>query len=497
MRVLVIDDEPKIRNNLMRMVSSVPGYEAVDSAQNGAEALDGLAACAPDIIITDIRMPRMDGLQFIQALRSAGSAAVCIIVSGYDDFSYARSAMQLGVRHYLLKPVGQEELEAALRQAAQEVEEQRSVVHRLQQEEQARRERQLLQILHGQFGSVDASFFRERTRLYVADIFAEIAPRKEELLSGFSGEERIIVSVSEERVAMLSVAEENPSACAWRLRDYMRTEDARVRVVFSEPLDSPEAICQSYRAMRRLLDSGWLLKGTDVLCVSEISFEPNPQALEQLHRWHHAPLDNAIKSGNMAEIAQQVSEFFHLLSGVQAPDEAVRSYFIEELMHTMKLVTDPGGDAEAIMEGPLSISELMHSHTISSLQTWYLNFCQNIARYLDGMRKKRPSKVADQVTALFQKDPSRTYSLAELSEIFYMNPVYLGQLFKKETGQTLHAYLTQERIRLSKEKLAATDDPVYEIAESVGYQNLRSFYTAFKKSEGCTPNEFREQYHND
>ncbi|MBQ9264343.1 MAG: response regulator [Clostridia bacterium] len=496
MRVLVIDDEPKIRQNLMRMVACSPGFSAVGSAQNGAEALDMLSDCAPDIMITDIRMPRMDGLQFIRELRRAGSDAVCIVLSGYDDFSYAKSAMQLGVRNYLLKPVGQEELEAALRQAAQEVEQQRSVMFRLRQEEQARRERRLLQILHGQFASADAAFSQENMRLYVADIFAEIMPHNEALLRSLTDGEHIVVSVSEERVAMLALSAEPPVACARRLHACLQTEEARVRVVYSEALHAPEGIYQSYRAMRRLLDSGWLIKGTDVLCISEISFEPNPQALEQLHRWHHAPLDSAINSGNMEEIARQVERFFQLLSDAQAPDEAVRSYFIEELIHTMKLVTDPGGDAEAILEGTLSISELMHSHTISSLEAWYLDFCRNIARYLDGMRRKRPSKVADQVQALFLKDPSRSYSLAELSETFYMSPVYLGQVFKKETGQTLHAYLTQERIRLSKEKLASTSDPVYEIAESVGYQNLRSFYTAFKKSEGCTPNEFREQYQN-
>ena len=174
----------------------------------------------------------------------------------------------------------------------------------------------------------------------------------------------------------------------------------------------------------------------------------------------------------------------------------MRTLFIEEVIHTMRKVLDKGGDAQMVLDEELNISEWLSQCNVVQLQSWYARLCQRVAQYLAQMRTGRPLCVSEQVMTMFREDPSRTWSLAELAATFYMSPAYLGQVFKKETGQSLHACITNERLRLIKAELQQGDAPVYEIAEKYGYANLRSFYTAFKKSENCTPSEYRERMRN-
>ena len=293
---------------------------------------------------------------------------------------------------------------------------------------------------------------------------------------------------------MLSWAEEDQPLIARRFHDCLRLEGAGVQEVYAEQLADAQSVCQAYRQISRVLESRWMIRGNSVSRLDDVTFDLHSNALSGLHKWSHTGLDQAIRDNNHEEIESQVHRFFALIRNTKADDTTVRSYFIEEIIHTMKLVTDTGGDAESILEGMRNIPEMLRTYSMNTLEDWYLSLCRSIAKYLGEMKQRRPGSVSQQILERFRANPAGDYSLSELAGTFYMSPVYLGQLFKKETGETLHAYLNQERIRLSMQKLRETDEAVYEIAESVGYQNLRSFYTAFRKAEGCSPNEYREQH---
>jgi two-component system response regulator YesN len=113
--VLVVEDEPLIRVNIVRKLrDGCPEFEVVMEAADGREALEAIAELAPDVLITDIRMPELDGLQLAREAYYNHPEMMVVIVSGYDDFAYAKSALQFGVKDYLLKPVNAEELHAAM-----------------------------------------------------------------------------------------------------------------------------------------------------------------------------------------------------------------------------------------------------------------------------------------------------------------------------------------------------------------------------------------------
>ena len=131
-RVIVADDEGYVRDLLVKNLTKIsPDLEVVAVASNGREALQKALVMKPDIVITDIAMPFMDGLEFITCLQEAGIQSKTIIISGYDEFNYARRAISLGVKDYLLKPFLPKDLEQVLAKAVQELDSQRSLMQNL------------------------------------------------------------------------------------------------------------------------------------------------------------------------------------------------------------------------------------------------------------------------------------------------------------------------------------------------------------------------------
>ena len=123
MKIVIVDDEPKIRNGLSRLLSSRPGFEVAGVFDNAAEALEQLSVCHADVIITDIKMPEISGLELIDRIREKDQETKIIILSGYSDFAFAQRAIELGVMRYLTKPTNARELIGILEGIQKESEE--------------------------------------------------------------------------------------------------------------------------------------------------------------------------------------------------------------------------------------------------------------------------------------------------------------------------------------------------------------------------------------
>lgn len=126
-KILIVDDEPKIRRGLEKLISSFNSDYSVDTAENGEIALEKIRVCQSDIVFTDIKMPGMNGLEFMAAAKDMNAALEFIVVSGHAEFEFAQQAMQYGVIHYILKPVMPEEIRSVLDKAILQIEEKKAV----------------------------------------------------------------------------------------------------------------------------------------------------------------------------------------------------------------------------------------------------------------------------------------------------------------------------------------------------------------------------------
>lgn len=500
MRVLIVDDEPKVRQHLQSLFLSRGEDEIVGEACDGVEALKMLDAVLPDIIITDIRMPRMDGLQFLQEVQQLGFIVGRIVLTGYGDFSYTQRAMQQGIRTYLLKPIDEAALWQALEEAKKELTHEKLVRHQLKRGEIERQELQLHRLLQNRLSTEDAftAPFAPGSSgyLFVIEILEEENQDYARVMERLQSETTVMTAVNETRLACWQKGCTQPELEAERLRNTFLSSDRQVVVAYGDCLSSPLLIGKSYQDICSLLNSRWLLPRRTVLHTGMLPRVEKNSLWESVRLWNHAPLDEAIRANNAQAIRTQVDSLFRLLQELPCDGQVKRTMFTEELIHIMRSVSENGGDTNQVLGDGMNVLELLETHNIAEMQTWYYNFCLKVSQYLTAIRKKRPSCVSEKIVSLFQKNPAGNYSLNELAQMFYMSPTYLGAVFKKEKGVTLHAWLTAERLRLARAALLQSDAPVYEIAEQCGYQNLRSFFTAFKKNESCTPSEYRERMKN-
>ncbi|MGN1369609.1 MAG: response regulator [Aristaeellaceae bacterium] len=493
MRILIVDDEPKVRQRLKAMIHRLtPENSVLGEAGNGEEALALMAQSMPDIVMTDIRMPRMDGLQLFREIHQRGWTVGRIILSGYSDFAYTQQAMQQGIRLYLLKPVAEDELKHVLAQAVEELTQARKQAEELRSGQLASRERALVRLLNGHRMAKEQPTPFERCCLFVIEGDGERWDDAQEAMQALQSDTRLITPVGANRLVCCSAAVSALDE-AVLLQATLTGRHRHITIAYSGPLKHAGEYHEVYRSLCALLDSRWLMQGSSILSLDDLPAESSFDVMEALRRWNHDALDRAIDLNDGPAMAQQTHRLFQMLSESRAEAEAGRAYFVEAVIHTMRHVTDRGGDPNAVLTQRLNIRELMTQYNIVELEQWYLELCRRIAAYLVEMRSRRPASVSRQIEALFQQDPSRSYTVNDLAEQFYMSPTYLHQVFKRETGQTIHAWLTARRIQLCKRALAESDDPVYEIAERYGYQNLRSFFTAFKRMEDCTPSEYRER----
>jgi|GEM_PF-1005533 len=352
-KVMIVDDEPSIRTGLPKIID----WEAYDFsisavARNGDDAVHKLENNYPDLIITDIKMPILDGFGLIHHIRKELNDAKMffIILSCYDEFKFAKRALQYNVKSFLIKPVDEGELITLLGEIRKE----------LSQE------------------STFADFYYGRV----------------------------------------------------------------------------EAFSHHY------------------LAIEEFKL-----------------LAEAIENNRTAEVKMLIATIFHRFELEKLHPNIVRTHLGNFLINICTLVKEMGGTVEAINSKERLMAVHISNLNVTRLQNLFVDLALNCAQYISDLKKS--SSIVNQVKQYVEKHYAKNLKLKEMAELLYMNPAYLGQLFKKETGILFSHYVNDKRLQNAKKLLLRTDLPIYQVAERVGYQNVDYFICKFKERENCTPLEYK------
>ena len=505
--IMVVDDEPLVRSHVARLLSGDPRYSLLAQCQDGAEALEWLAGAQekPQIVITDIRMPRMDGLTMIEELRARNIEPYFIILSGYHDFEYTQKAMRQGVKSYLLKPIDRAELMICLVEAEKEITRRDNVRRELQKGAIAQRERFVSDILHGfsmENAEERAAFCGlERQGKGLTLFLIEFSQDMEN--DGFSIREAIrplqsahcvLVPVEDTRLACLWLhsAGQNAVKKAEELRENLCMYASRVTVVIAPGAKDFSQLPQRLREARKTMDIRSVLGPGEILWS-----RPEPasalSALETLSHWHQEKLEKAMLAGDEQQIREEARQLFAILETVKGKPAVFEGACFTAIMCALRLITERGGDVSSVTGKAFSLQEICHSLPFDQLREWFVEFYLKTGNYLRHMRAGSNRQLSQRVKAFIEEHYAQEVTLASLGKELYFSPVYLGQRFKKETGESVLAFLCATRVEKSKQRLLDTEDPIYEIAFSCGFQTVRGFYLAFKKQENCTPSEWRER----
>lgn len=524
LKAMLVDDEPFITQGLLMLIDwAKEGYEIVKTASNGAEAYEYIQSNPVDLIVSDIKMPVMNGIELLKKLRETGyDDTDVIILSGYKDFEYAKECMQHGCAGYAIKPVEKGELTQLIRKIAEK--KQVSIKDAEQQKsmEYAFLARNMIAIIDGKYDDINIEYIENNMTLSEEVSFANIvfgntidAEDEEESvvrqtqrnvyrtcqeLLG-SDANHVIFDVSRDQnnydvgLVLCDYMYKNKKATEEEYLIWIRDELSSrlhlpIRILVGKKVNNIRNLSKSYSTVRILRSIEGFRSKKDIYFYEDEAQVNQGGAI--LCKQCIDNLINAIELDEENEIKQKVVELFQEMRRLGIASETIKlnmDYFLFQLIHLATSKDDEVNQEEVLQY----ISESsFHEGALRGSSEHLISFALEYAEYLSQLRKNVSGSVLSDIEKDVQANYMNNISLRELSKKYYLNSSYLGQLFKKKYGMSFKDYLTSIRINEAAIMLIQTDNKITQIAESVGYKDSDYFIRKFIEIKGCTPSKYRK-----
>lgn len=534
-RIILVDDEEEVRKGIIRKIDwEALGFQVVGDAENGQDALEKIEQLEPDVVMTDIRMPYMDGLTLTSWIRQKYPSVKVLIFSGFDDFEYAQKAIKLNVTEYILKPVNVEELTRILNR----------VRENLDQEIEQRRDVDLLResylsslpILRELFlndmvrGNMPAENIRQKLEEYKIDILgAEKWLTAVINVENEASEETGLTLHQEKELIPISVK----SLLEDNLKDYCRFTafNSAVGVTLIAAVDGERKqtslidllgdICKEIKRILQVtvtIGIGYFSReleqlpaayqsAVDALGYREIvgtgktiyinDMEPVSRGKLQLETRDEADLIAVVKFGTREKIEAAAKNFAARMEGARVHMRQLQVYQMSIINCLIRLMQQQDLELGAMfgtdeMYGKVIYGNMKPEEFAAVITEVGCRMNEAMNRERDKTAKKVILEAKQYILDHYQ-DPE--LSVDVMCRQLHMSPAYFSTVFKRETGQTYIAYLTEVRLDKAVELLNTTDDKTYVIAQKVGYQEQNYFSYVFKKRFGISPTKFRGSQH--
>lgn len=534
-KLLVVDDEYNIRDGI---VNAVPwetcGVVVAGEADNGITALEKVEETSPDIVITDIHMDDMDGLEFAEILKQKNPNIKVIILSGYDEFEYAKRALQLKVFSYLLKPVLPDELIKVVGEVIRDMEAEARLeekVKRLESEIKINRqvllERLLSDLVNGNIRKRDKLTERlalvgiqMEQRLYTCLIFDLdgyydiiethgiekvhiILQCIQEAINEVFLKEFDIWSFIDSAGNIISILgsepekrERNPGnmhSCVEKLKQAIKsTLNVTITVAVGGTYGDILEMFKSYAEAGKALDFK-MVAGRDCVIHIDDVCSIGGKRFSYPKDKENGILESLDEDDDEA-IRDSIASFFvDLGSGFMK--EHVSISMIELFAAIARKFMDCGDDVHKLHERDLAdlYKAVERFDTVEEIKNWFTDIVIEYAREFRKDRLNNVRSVINKAQGYIDANfASPDLSLNSIAGHIYLNPAYFSKLYKKETGETYMDYLTRLRIEKAKSLLRETSVRASDIGAAVGYPNSQYFTTLFRKVTGKTPVVYRE-----
>lgn len=531
--LMLVDDEPDIREGLQEVVDFKKyGFEIVGEAENGIDALQLCETLRPDVVITDIRMPLMDGITMCREMRKILPMVQFVILSGYDDFEFAQQAIELSSIRYLLKPITSQEFSKilmSLRKRLDEEFDRRRNLTTLKQHFLTSlpllREMLFTSLANGSITQDAARKLAEQcsvsldARQYVLALFRV-------LQTGQSGQGAIddpqlqwiaVQDIAKEVISQKYTAHFFYNGYAEHAVLFMlpSTDDrqfADVLCVLEEVQKNVEhylsvkvligvsAPCYqigelSFCAKQAVsaLDQSSILAKDQVLCVTDL--EMRRRNVLVADQQSLLTLSNGLKTHDFNVCIRAADDLIHALNAAEPSPRTYRAYMTDVCSSILRSVQELAGDID---EDPhdfeQTLAALMHCPPAPRARELLLDYCKLLMRSIDNYRITNSQKMVQQAREIALAHYGDEDMGAEtVCQKLHISASYFGALFKRETGTTFHHYLIQLRMEKAMAMLAAGTARTAEVAEAVGIPDPSYFSYAFKKYFGVSPSEARRK----
>lgn len=523
-RILIIDDEPVVREGIAENIDwERYGFELAGTCRDGRAAMQAIEDSPPDVILTDICMPFVDGLELASFVADRYPATRTILLTGFDEFEYAQEAVKLRVHSFLLKPITPNELTGELQSVRVTLDAERN---RTQQLERMRRqlreslpvlrERLMNRVLHGELEPAEIERRLSTLELslpgpaFVAIVcdpdtndgeeeLAEIAVQTiAEEVVGESDGAFAFATPRARTVIVVSAASPGQAAsfalgCADAISQRVAAElGITVSVGIGEPVDDLAAIGESYDQARTALDHRIVLGPNQIIGIQQVrgssTATMSVPAAELRSRFVVA-----LKTGGREEALLALDELLHACGERELPPDVFHAE-MHRLLADVMTALESIGVAHAQVPGVEAnpFERLSHIKTIAEVRSWFADLTASVHRYLRESRDRHSHAKAVEAEEYIRANfADGSLSLAHLCRELATSKSYFSPLFKAHTGMTFVEFLTAIRMDRARELLANHDLRTYEVAQAVGFADPHYFSLTFKKQTGLSPTEFR------
>lgn len=504
MRILIVEDEIRIREGIRRLLNKIdPDYEIIGEAADGGEGLSLSRSLNPDLIITDVQMPVMDGLQMLQGLHDEGIETKAIVLSAYSEFEYARGAMKLGVTEYLVKPINISEFSLALESIKRQIEtdkqkkpDQIGTLDQILREIISGRmelDNEIADYLYKQYEiSNDQKYII--LPLYLGNSYedeAKTSKKKVEHLLSMYGDIKYCVLEVEYRRTILAVIygyKNSSDIERWIQLQALQQIEENTAMGFME-VEGISALQQGFEALFPYMD--WNIAFSNNVLIS---YPKITQVQTSLCVYPH-DIESQIKSAICAVDLAREKELIHKFSEcfndgkVYDPHE-IKECYVRFIWAILEIAKDVGNKRAAEVNQQRLLEQIMNAKTRAELY----EICGTILQTFE-----IPEEDSDTMNLTVRRTKSMIHefyntgiTLDEIASRLNITPEYLGTQFHKETGVTFSTYIKNYRIAKAKELLLGTSMKLYEIADRVGYSDPKYFSKVFRDTTGQLPAEYRK-----
>lgn len=508
MKLYIADDEIDVREGIKYILDwESLNVDFCGEGKNGQEALEQILNLKPDLVLLDIRMPKLSGIEVVKQARESGFEGKFIILSGYSDFSYAQEAMRYGVNYYLTKPIDEEELEKAVLEVRDALQKQYKNRSAFAQYKIKARNSILQDILLDceDYVSLDLKDLYLNSTVYQIVIYANYHQDSFQTAWDFA--------------TILRLANKNSNSL-----DYIEVEHKNIILLKGDlAVNRFQELLKNYIAHPQKgspLDALFLTYGRKVYTIQDIhtSYE---DALSLSYRrffcepdihvlgYEHLPssrekhdgflkestfwsqsFSNYIQSGNRTLLAQDLNELKLDLYYSNASVSAMKRYLEDILIQIKASLTHIYDGTEIPFPSNVSIIDTIEGKY--SLYEIIDFFNVQFEMCINALGSASSESVMDSILHYIRHNYRENLKLESIAPLFGYNSSYLGKIFTKIVGQSFNSYVDEVRIQISKELLRENGYKVYEIADLVGYSNVDYFHKKFKKYVGMSPAEYRK-----
>ena len=519
LKVFLVEDESVVREALR---DNIPwqqyGYRFVGEAGDGEMALPLIRKTVPDVLITDIKMPFMDGLALSHIVKSEYPDMKIIIISGYDDFDYARQAISEGVDEYLLKPITRRSLQKALAEIREKIEaeqEQKNYVKKFQSEMQQYEQYALRSFFEKVFeGKLSAQELYEEAGKQGLDINAsgynlilfgvQEDESREELLRYFLRFPECLVfrwNVNTYGVLLMgdvdSLRERTNTHMDYMKKVCEQSKDQEWYVAAGVPVERFSQLSECYKRVNHIYAYRYLIPEKHILTeelTADETVKTDETSFGGLDANKVAPeiIRGFLNNGQLTEVEEFVGSYIQGL-GEAVVSRLFRDYLLLNIQFTTQgYIESIGCSQEEFLKtvGADRIHEVVTGP--DTMKDYVCRLLTEALRLRDEKQQTQGKKVLQAALDYIEQNYTQTtLNLNEVAQAIGMSPNYFSGMFSQEMKMTFVEYVTNKRMEKAKQLLRESDQSSAQIAAAVGYKDAHYFSFVFKKTAGVSPRDYR------